>query len=81
MRNRRELNRVVWCPNCKYFMADCSVDPDEYDLPCESFEDTDHSDHGPYCDEPNDVDQNNPCSFSSDFDWSKWDFDNDPDWR
>jgi hypothetical protein len=28
-----------------------------------------------------DRDQNNPCEFSEDFDWSKWDFDNDPDWR
>ena len=28
-----------------------------------------------------DRDQENPFEFSEDYDWSKWDFDNDPDWR
>lgn len=28
-----------------------------------------------------DRDQENPCEFTEDMDWSKWDFDNDPDWR
>jgi hypothetical protein len=28
-----------------------------------------------------DKDQDNPCDFSENFDWSNWDFDNDPDWQ
>lgn len=27
-----------------------------------------------------DRDQENPMEFSEDYDWSKWDWDNDPDW-
>jgi len=32
-------------------------------------------------DERSDVDQENPTEFSESYDWSNWDFDNDPDWR
>lgn len=32
-------------------------------------------------DERSDVDQHNPCEFSENYDWSKHDFENDPDWR
>lgn len=28
-----------------------------------------------------DIDQISPYNFSEGFDWSKWDFENDPDWR
>ena len=31
-------------------------------------------------DEIDDRDQENPQEFSEDFDWWKWDWDNDPDW-
>jgi len=27
-----------------------------------------------------DRDPNNPCEFTEDYDWSNWDWDNDPDW-
>ena len=26
------------CPSCKYFGLDCSPDPEEYNIPCESME-------------------------------------------
>lgn len=29
---------MVWCPDCKYFGQDCNPEPEEYDLPCESYE-------------------------------------------
>ena len=28
-----------------------------------------------------DRDPENPSEFSEDFDWSNWDFDDDPDWQ
>ena len=32
-------------------------------------------------DEHDDRDQENPCEYTEDYDWSEHDFDNDPDWR
>ena len=31
--------------------------------------------------EYDDRDQENPCEYSEDYDWSNYDFDSDPDWR
>ena len=28
-----------------------------------------------------DLDPENPCEFSEDYDWENWDFDSDPDWK
>ena len=32
-------------------------------------------------DEQDDLDQENPIEYEEDYDWSKHNFDNDPDWR
>lgn len=34
-----------------------------------------------YEDEFSDLDQENPCEYSEDYDWSEHDFDSDPAWR
>jgi len=38
--NYEEVSRsegYVYCPSCKYF-GQCTPDPEEYNLPCDSFE-------------------------------------------
>jgi len=31
-------NKEAYCPDCKYFGLDCSVDKEDYDKPCSAFE-------------------------------------------
>ena len=34
-----EQAKAAFCPACKYFMQDCNPEVEDYDKPCDSFED------------------------------------------
>jgi hypothetical protein len=33
-------SKPAWCPGCKYFGYDCNPEPEDYDEPCDAYEET-----------------------------------------